>query len=103
MVEVKIPFKERFREVLLDGTKTWTSRTRRMGNPGDTFPAFGATFEIERVERRTLRDIMRNHWKEEGCKDYIDFFTVWEEIHKRKGFVPSQRVWVHIFKRVKTH
>jgi len=100
MVEVKIPFKARFREVLLDGTKTWTSRTRRMGNPGDTFPAFGATFEIEHVERRTLGNIRYHHWKEEGCNSPYDFFEVWEQIHRRKGFVASQRVWVHIFKKV---
>jgi len=102
MVEVKIPFKERFREVLLDGTKTWTSRTRRMGKMGDTFDAFGATFEIERVERRTLGNIRYHHWKEEGCKSSTDFFEVWEQIHPRKGYIPSQLVWVHIFKRVKT-
>ena len=97
-MKVKIPFKPRFKEPMLDGTKTWTSRTRRYGHKGDTFDAFGATFEIvEEPEKCTLRDIMYNHWKEEGCKSTTDFFEVWEEIHPRKGFVPSQLVWAHIF------
>ena len=99
-MKVKIPFKESFREPMVNGVKTWTSRTRRLGKAGDTFIAFGCEFEILKVERRILQDVFDYHWREEGCEDPIDFFEVWEKIHPVKGFVPSQRVYVHIFKRV---
>lgn len=98
-MKVKLPFKPRFKEPMLQGTKTWTSRTRRYGKRGDTFEAFGHEFLIEKVERRTLLDVA-DHWRDEGCDNKHDFVTVWESIHRRKGFVLHQRVYVHIFRRI---
>lgn len=100
MSEVKIPFKPRFKEPMLNGQKTWTSRTRRMGNIGDTFDAFGATFEIVEVSTMTLKQIADNYFREEGCRSVQDFVEVWRAIHPRKGSVPSQRVYVHVFRRI---
>lgn len=97
-MKVKIPFKPRFKEPMLNGQKTWTSRTRPLGKRGDIFEVFGHQFQIEKVERRTLQDIFNSHWKEEGCEDPVDFFEIWEKIHPVKGFVPIQRVYVHVFK-----
>ena len=98
-MEVHIPFKSRFHEVMLDGTKTWTSRTRKYGHKGDTFDAFGATFEIVKVERRTLKDV-GYHFKEEGFSCWKDFYDCWVQIHRRKGWQLEQRVYVHVFKRL---
>lgn len=99
MAKVKIPFKERFREPMIRGLKTWTSRTKRYGKPGDTFEVFGQEFLIEKVERRTLADVAE-HYKEEGCSSWSDFVDVWESIHRRKGFNTWQRVYVHVFRRI---
>jgi len=96
---VKIPFKARFKEPLLDGTKTWTSRTRRLGNVGDTFDAFGHEFEILKVEHRMLKNVAF-HWREEGCSSREDFVEVWKQIHPRKGYDPQQIVKVHVFRRI---
>lgn len=97
-MKVEIPFKRRFKQVLLDGTKIWTSRTKRYGKRGDTFEIFGAEFLIECVEPRSLGNIAE-HWKEEGCESKGDFIEVWRKIHRCRGYVPTQRVYVHIFKR----
>lgn len=98
MAEIKIPFKERFREPMFRGLKTWTSRSKRYGKTGDTFKVFGQEFLIEKVERRTLGDVA-DHYKEEGCESRQDFVEVWNSIHRRKGFDRWRRVYVHVFRR----
>ena len=100
-MKVKIPFYERFRKPMLDDVKTWTSRTRRMGNVGDTFEAFGQDFLIERVERKSLFEIALRHHKDEGCESAKDFVEVWKKIHPRMGYDHTKRVYVHVFRRIK--
>jgi len=97
--EVKIPFMADFKDSMLGDTKTWTSRTKRYGKPGDIFPAFNQTFILLAVERHTLKDIAENHWREEGCTNQEHFQTVWKKLHKKKGWQPDQLVHVHIFMR----
>lgn len=84
---------------MLDDVKTWTSRTKWYGKVGDTFDIFGHTFEVVNRFKMPL-SIVALHWKEEGCKDSTDFWEVWKQIHPRKGFVPDQRVFVHVFRRI---
>jgi len=98
-MKVNIPFKERFREPMIKGAKTWTSRTKPYGKPGDTFDVFGHTFEIVKTQRRILDDVAE-HYNEEGCASREDFVELWKKIHPRKGFNPWQRVYVHIFRRI---
>ena len=98
-MKVKIPFKARFEDPLLEGTKTLTSRTKPMGKIGDTFEAFGAEFVITDVFKSALY-IVSNFWDREGCSSKEDFVEVWNQIHPRKGFVPMQVVWVHVFEKL---
>jgi len=98
-LKVKIPFKERFKEPMLKGTKIFTSRTKRCGQNGDVFEAFGHEFEI--VDTSYVRlETVSDFWEEEGCESKEDFIEVWKQIHPRKGFVPEQRVFVHQFRRM---
>lgn len=99
MVKVHIPFKPRFKDPMLQGVKTWTSRTQKYGKPGDTFEVFDHEFEILKIERRTLADVAE-HYKEEGCSCWSDFVDVWNSIHRGRGFNPWQRVYVHVFRRI---
>jgi len=46
MAKVYMPFKECFREPMLNGRKIMTSRTKRMGEAGDTFQASISTTQI---------------------------------------------------------
>jgi len=98
-VKVKISFLERFKEPLLNGTKTMTTRSKRCGWKGDTFKAFGTTFQIEEVYIAALSWITKYRWKEEGCTSEEDFMNVWKSIHKKLNDPRSQ--WhVHKFKKV---
>jgi len=96
---VEIPFLKSFEDVLLFGQKTWTSRTRKYGNPNDVFVAFGSLFTIEKVFKMSLGDIASFHFNEEGFESRQDFINIWRKIHYRKGFDPSQMVWVHQFRK----
>ena len=98
-MKVKIPFKARFKEPMLSGRKTWTSRTKCYGRSGDIFEAFGHEFIIEKIETKMLLEVAR-HWLEEGCKSKLDFIELWKKIHPRKGFDSYQWVHVHIFRRM---
>jgi uncharacterized protein YqfB (UPF0267 family) len=97
-MKVKIPFLERFRQPMIQDRKTWTSRTKRYGQAGDVFEVFGHEFEIVRVERRTVDDIM-DHWQEEGCGSREDAQEVWSRLHPRRHD-PEQRMFTHVFKRI---
>ena len=84
---------------MLKGVKVWTSRTKKYGEAGDRFEAFGEVYEIVVVVKKPLAFVAKN-WSEEGCSSRDDFVEVWQEIHPRKGFVPDWEVWVHIFKKL---
>lgn len=97
--QVKIPFKPYFRERLLDGTKTATTRTKRFGRPGDWFPAYGATFTILQVLVVNLHLVRRDYYTHEGFKEPHEFESCWISIHRRKGWQGGQQVYLHLFER----
>jgi len=98
---VFIPFKPQFKDVLLNGQKVMTSRTRTFGKCRDQFRIFGGTFEILSVKTMMLNTIATKFFNEEGCDSPEDFMRVWCEIHPYKGFQPFQFVHVHIFRRIR--
>jgi len=99
-VKVRVPFKKEFKDVMLQGTKTMTSRTRKYSKTGDTFEAFGAAFRILYIIEMQLEEVVE-HWYEEGCRSKEEFVNVWNRIHPLKGYDPEQWVWVHFFEKVK--
>jgi len=101
MAEVKIPFLERFREPMLNGTKYMTSRTKRYGKKGDTFTAFGAEFKLLNDPfLLPLKNIIME-WKAEGFESIGDFQLTWCQIHPRRKFEDlEEKFWVHVFRRV---
>ena len=96
-MKVHIPFLKQFREPMLTGKKTMTSRMKRYGKKGDTFEAFGSTFVILGVSKVPLGDVVYLHYEEEGFTQRKDLIQCWEKLHPRKGYVPQQEVWVHTF------
>ncbi len=94
-MEVKIPFRDSFRESMLCGTKTWTARRRRLAEPGDYFYAFGARFTVTQVVQRALREVANSYWREEGCDSPEHFTEVWVSLHPRTGFEPERLVYHH--------
>ena len=97
MSEVSIPFREDMTRAVLDGFKFCTSRTKCYGNPGDTFVLEGRTFLIKYVMHATLEYVANNLYGREGTASPEAFVALWNEIHPRRGFDPSQKVWVHFF------
>ena len=97
---VRIPFWRQFKEPMLRGQKTWTSRTKKYGKVGDIFEAFGSTFELKEVTQMLLSKVAINHFVEEGFESFLDFVDCWEKLHYLKGYVPEQKVWVHVFEKL---
>ena len=98
-MQIHIPFKERFREPMLNGIKTMTSRTKCYGRIGDWFNAFDQTFVLTAVVERHF-DFIVDHWKEEGCSSKEDFLAVWREIHPRRALNMQDKFWTHSFQNI---
>lgn len=94
---VKIPFRARFRESMLSGKKTYTSRPQSMGSPGQMFVAFGARFCLTKVESVKLSYICEELYEEEGFSSSEKFIEAWESIYPYKGYTPFQTVYLHKF------
>jgi hypothetical protein len=96
--EVDIAFLPDFREALTTGAKTATTRTSRHAKVGDTFSIFGHKFRVRAVVPMRLRDVHDFWWREEGVRDPLEFRRVWMRLHPRRGFVDSDRVFLHLFR-----
>lgn len=94
-----LPFRPEFEAAMTSGKKTCTARTKRMGQPGDIFRAFGHAFQIDSVEDTALEEVALL-WKEEGCASRDDFIRIWNQIHPRKPFSGTTRVYLHRFRMV---
>ena len=94
---IKLPFKAHFRDLMQAGQKTATTRTKRFGNIGDTFQAFGVLFRLTQVEAKTLADISENYFKQEGFESPEHFQLEWSKIHPCKRFISDEVVILHLF------
>lgn len=99
-MEIQIPFLPVWKTLMLNGVKTHTCRSKRYGAPGDRFRKFGATFELVFVEKASLQLVRDCYWQQEGCRSPEHFMQVWEEIHPGRGFVSSDKRWLHEFRKV---
>jgi len=97
-IEVRIPFKEQFKEPMLSGQKIATTRTRAYGKPGDVFEAFGARFEIIAVVPSIALWVGNFLYLEEGFDQPGDFHKLWDKMHPR--LKREALVFVHIFRKV---
>ena len=100
MSEVQLAFRDRFRDAMLAGRKTMTTRRHRAGQPGDTFTAFGETFTIIGVRSLYVGVVAADYWEREGVASADEFIAIWRELHPEAGWRPLERVIVHEFRRV---
>lgn len=96
---VRIPFLPIFKDTMLSGIKTCTSRTRRYGQPGDKFEAWGEIFEIREIERLLLSTVRDKFYRHEGFTSPDEFVAVWTKLHPIKGFDPESAVYLHSFRK----
>lgn len=100
MAHIKIPFKKEFRQALLDGKKTKTSRNKKYGDLGDTFDIFDGVFKITAIEKQPLEKVATQWYAEEGCDSPAAFRDIWIKLHPIKGFEAEKDVFVHTFTRI---
>jgi len=89
-----------FRDRMLSGQKTATTRTKKYGNGGDLFSAFGHTFQLTKVDKVFLQDIASTFYAQEGFKSQQEFCDCWIKLHPKKGYQFDQEVYLHQFKIV---
>lgn len=97
--QIIIPFAERFRVSMLDGTKIYTTRTRCYGQPVDSFHAFGAVFVLESVKRVYLYRVSNYLYMQEGFNTPAHFVTFWNSIHPNRLYHQNDLVYLHRFFR----
>ena len=99
MKDIEIPFLPEFKERMLSGQKTATSRTKKYGDTGDCFLAFGATFQLTNVSKVYLHDVASKFYKEEGFDSPAEFRRCWRRIHPRRNN-GGITVWLHQFRGI---
>ena len=95
-----IPFLPEFESRMLSGEKTATTRTKKYGDGGDLFPAFGNSFQLTKVDKVYLQDVASTFYIQEGFKTQQEFCDCWIRLHPRKGYQFDQEVYLHQFKIV---
>lgn len=98
MTEINIPFDNRFYDKIATGKKTWTSRNKRYGHPGDYFYLRGTKYYLIDVVKLPL-GLVAEHFEEEGFESKKEFIDFWVQIHPRRKFNGDEEVFVHIFHR----
>ncbi len=78
-------FGDIFRELMLNDVKICTTRSKRLGNAGDTFDKWGATFVITGFEKRMLREIADEYRAREGFETKEAFLAYFKKLHPRIG------------------
>lgn len=59
--------------------------------------------EIIGIRQTTLREVRDNCWTGEGFGSAAEFEALWIKLHPRRGFIPHQKVWLHLFVPSDTH
>jgi len=110
MTEIEIPFNEWSKGRLW--RKRCTSRNKKYGEVGDTFTSYDESYistdskplikyQITHIEKVSLGFVAEHLYELEGAETPEEFIKVWEGVHPVIGFVPEQKVWIHMFKEVK--
>ncbi len=85
-------------QTMREGIKTWTTRSKYIGQVGDWFKYFGKTFEIVERKRMLLGEVVEEHYTEEGFRTSANMARVWVLLHPVIGYNPKRNVFVHIFR-----
>ena len=96
--KINIPFLPEWKNNMLTGKKTATTRNKRYGYPNDYFEIFGRQFILLSVYRIKLGSVAHDHYLEEGCNSSFEFIKVWDRLHPRKHYQSEQKVCYHVFK-----
>jgi hypothetical protein len=98
-MKINIPFLDEFHDVLIDGEKVCTTRTKKLAEPQDTFWIDGWEFQVDGIYLVPLEMVANFLWNREGCKSTNDFISIWCRIHPRVGYNGRKKVYLHTFHR----
>ena len=99
-MNITIPFKSCWKDKMLSGRKTCTTRTKRYGRVGDIFEAFGEKFVIEKVGRHRLGIVMFGASYEDGFESSYEMKDFWKKLHPYRRYDEDMKVWAHWFKKI---
>lgn len=99
-MKIKIPFRSEMKAEIMRGRKTCTSRTRKYGDPGDTFEAGEGVYVLTAAKKETYKFIKETLFKQEGFDTPEAFEKLWYQIYPRHIPQPDEQFWVHYFKEV---
>ena len=105
-MEIKIPFKEDFKDDMGTGDKICTTRSKKYGKVGDTFKVFDLDFKIIAIFKLPFHKIAFQLYNPEGCVSTANFLRVWHKIHHSYPEVSSdiseeqwnKEYYIHFFK-----
>ena len=109
MVKIFIPFNDWSKNKLHRGIKTATCRSKPYGEVNDTFEVFlenrprgqrVVSYIVASITKKSLKDVSKNHFAEEGAKSPEEFIEVWNDIHPHRGFQPEDIRFFIKFKEV---
>lgn len=86
---------------VIQGKKTATRRNGRYADVGEIMELGDNQFIVERVYQQTLGELTDEHAKQEGYEDVEAYKQSILSLHPGMPWVPSMKVWVHEFTRVK--
>lgn len=103
-MEIEIPFNDWSKERLKSKCKLATTRNKSYGNIGDTFivhfEKYDYKFELLAVFQIKLSIVAYDLYYIEGAESPSEFIDVWCDIHKRAGYTPDKKVYVHLFRLI---
>jgi len=96
MPVIEIPFSPRMATSARAGQKCATTRSERMGNPGDIFEIKGEWFRLLDVKQVTLLWVRNEAFRIEGFDSPEKFEKTWRSLH-RGHFSVDKEYFIHFF------
>lgn len=93
-----LPFRESFREAVISGRKTATTRSEAYGAVGDVLDTPFGSVELTDVRRVPLTLVANGFYAQEGLDSPEAFIAIWNEIHPRRKYRPEDVKTIHFFK-----
>lgn len=98
-MKIEIKFDDRFKVPMQKGKKVATIRTEKKGNNGDTFEAFGKTYQFTNVFECHLKTIEAFLYPRCGFRTADEFVDFWTELYGK--YSPDEKGWMHYFEKVR--
>lgn len=101
MTQIPPPkFHPEMAQLLLAGKKHCTTRSEKIGEPGDTFEIKGVMFRIDTVRSEKFGVISYSFYDCEGFTSHLEFMKFWQRIHRGNLPQPDTLKWLHVLSRV---